>query len=84
MAALTATRVTTESLGSLTLKIILLPIGSTSDTWTLYPNAPIVGAWVETQNPGSDVSYVASTGVFTVTNTSGTTATNLFILMRGA
>ena len=83
MAALTASSVTTESLGSLTLKIVALTIGSTSDTYTLQAGAPIVAAWVEGIS-GECVTYVASTGVFTLTNSSGTGAVQLFILVRGA
>ena len=83
MAALTASSVKTESLGSLTLKIVALTIGSTSDTYTLYAGAPIVAAWVE-GIIGQTVTYVQSTGVFTLTNASGTGAVQLFILVRGA
>lgn len=84
MAAITPNSVITENLGSLTLKIINLTVGSTSDTYTMGAGFPIVGAWLEGQNPAGRVSYVVSTGVFTLTNTSGTTAANLFVLMRGA
>ena len=83
MAAITATSVITESLGSLTLKIVGLTIGSTSDTFQYTAGAPIVGAWVEGIS-GENVTYVQSTGVFTLTNSSGTGAVQLFILVRGA
>jgi hypothetical protein len=83
MAALTATSVITDSLGSLTLKTIALTIGSTSDTYTMYAGAPIVGAWVS-GIIGQCVTYVQSTGVFTLTNSSGTGAVQLFVIMEGA
>jgi hypothetical protein len=83
MAALTATSVDTQSLGSVTLLIVALTIGSTSDTYTLYAGAPIVAAWVN-GIIGETVTYVASTGVFTMTNSSGTGAVQLFILLEGA
>jgi hypothetical protein len=81
MAALTASSVRTESLGSLTLKIVSLTIGSTSDTYTLFAGAPIVDAWVE-GIIGETVTFVQSTGIFTLTNASGTGAVRLFILTR--
>jgi hypothetical protein len=83
MAAITADSVLTESAGSLTLKVIGLTIGSTSDTYTMYAGAPIVAAWVE-GIIGQTVTYVQSTGVFTLTNAAGTGAVQLFVLMRGA
>lgn len=83
MAAITASSVITESLGSLTLKIVSLTIGSTSDTYTLSAGAPIVAAWVH-GIIGQNVTFVQSTGVFTLTNASGTGAVKLFILLRGA
>ena len=82
MAALTASSVRTESVGSMTLKIVALTIGSTSDTYTLVAGAPIVGAWVN-GIIGQTVTYVASTGIFTLTNASGTGAVQLFILLYG-
>ena len=81
MAALTASSVTTESLGSLTLKIVALTAQGTSDTYTLYAGAPIVGAWVQ-GIIGQTVTWVQSTGVFTLTNASGTGAVRLYILVR--
>ena len=82
MAAITASSIISESLGSLTLKIVALTATATSDTYTYVAGAPIVAAWVE-GNPGNYVSYVQSTGVFTIVNTSGTNAYQLFILVRG-
>jgi hypothetical protein len=83
MAALTATSVNTQNVGSMTLLIVALTVGSTSDTYTLYAGAPILGAWVQ-GIIGETVTYVASTGVFTLTNASGTGAVQLFILLAGA
>jgi hypothetical protein len=83
MAAITANSVISESLGSLTLKIVGLTITGTSDTYTLYAGAPIVDAWVE-GIIGENVTFVQSTGIFTLTNASGTGAVRLFILLRGA
>jgi hypothetical protein len=83
MSALTANSVYTHNAGELTLLIVGLTIGSTSDTYTLYAGAPIVGAWVA-GIIGECVTYVASTGVFTLTNASGTGAVQLFILLAGA
>ena len=82
MAALTANSVATTNAGSNTLLIVGLTIGSTSDTYTLYAGAPIVGAWVN-GIIGETVTYVQSTGVFTLTNASGTGAVQLFILLAG-
>ena len=81
MAAITASSVTTENLGSVNLLIVSLTIGSTSDTYTLYAGAPIVGAWVQ-GIIGQTVTWVQSTGVFTLTNASGTGAVRLYILVR--
>ena len=83
MAALTATSVNRQSLGSVTLLIVGLTVGSTSDTYTISAGTPIVGAWVE-GIIGQTVTYVASTGVLTLTNASGTGAVQLFILVAGA
>ena len=83
MAALTASSVVTESLGSLTLKIVALTIAGTSDTYQYTAGAPIVAAWVE-GIIGQTVTYVASTGVITLTNAAGTGEVQLFILVRGA
>ena len=82
MAALTATSVLTTNAGTNTLLIVGLTIGSTSDTYTLYAGAPIIGAWVNGIS-GETVTYVQSTGVFTLTNSSGTGAVQLFILLAG-
>lgn len=82
MAALTANSVVQRNSGDHTLLIVGLTIGSTSDTYTLYAGAPIVGAWVA-GIIGQTVTYVQSTGVFTLTNASGTGAVQLFIILAG-
>lgn len=82
MAALSATSVMTRNSGDHTLLIVGLTIGSTSDTYTIAAGSPIVGAWVN-GIIGQNVTYVASTGVFTLTNASGTGAVQLFILLAG-
>lgn len=82
MAAITASSVIVENLGSVNLHIVSLTIGSTSDTYTITAGAPIVGAWVE-GIIGQTVTYVQSTGVFTLTNAAGTGAVKLYILLRG-
>ena len=82
MAALTPTNVRTYNMGSNNLLIVTLTIGSTSDTYTLYAGAPIVDAWVE-GIIGETVTFVQSTGVFTLTNSSGTGAVRLFIILAG-
>jgi len=83
MAALTASAINRQSLGSVTLLIVDLTIGSTSDTFTIAAGSPIVGAWVE-GIIGETVTWVQSTGVFTLTNSSGTGAVKLYIILAGA
>ena len=83
MAAITANSTLTTNVGANTLLIIGLTIGSTSDTFTLFAGAPIIGAWVEGIS-GECVTYVQSTGVFTLTNAAGTGAVQLFILFAGS
>lgn len=82
MAALTASNVNIQNVGSLTLQIVDLTIGSTSDTYTLYARAPIVGVWVQ-GIIGQTATFVQSTGVITLTNSSGTGAVKLYILLAG-
>jgi hypothetical protein len=82
MAALTATSTLTTNAGANTLLIVSLTIGSTSDTYTIAAGSPIIGAWVS-GIIGECVTYVASTGVFTLTNASVTGAVQLFILLAG-
>ena len=87
MAALTASAITRESLGSLTLDIVTLTTGSTSDTYTVASTLQVVAYWAEgnTAVAGTvtdpDVSYVASTGVFTLVSAAQGACT-LFILSR--
>lgn len=80
MAALTASNVIQKNSGEFTLLIVDLTIGSTSDTWTLYAGAPILGAWVS-GIIGETVTFVQSTGVFTLTNASGTGAVKLYVML---
>ena len=82
MAALTPTSVIQYSNGNHTLAVVTLTIGSTSDTYTMYAGAPILGAWVA-GIIGQCVTYVQSTGVFTLTNVSGTGAVQLFVMLGG-
>jgi hypothetical protein len=83
MAALTATSVITSNAGTSTLLTVALTAQGTSDTWTMYAGAPILGAWINSANPGTQVSFVQSTGVFTIINSSGTAAENLYVLLGG-
>lgn len=89
MAAITASSVVRESLGSLTLLMVNLTTGSTSDTYTVSSNLQVVEFWAQgnTSVAGTvttpDVTYVESTGVFTlVTASSAQGALTLFILAR--
>jgi hypothetical protein len=84
MAALTATSTVTTNLGANTLLIITCTATGTSDTFTLYAGAPILAVWVSGGNAGASASFVQSTGVITVVNTTGTSAQQLFILLQGA
>ena len=58
MAALTANSVVRESVGSLTLLIVNLTAQGTSDTYTLYAGAPIVGVFASGANAGTSASFV--------------------------
>ena len=88
MAAITPSAVYRESLGSLTLIIATLAIGSNSDTYTVDINSPVVAFWAQSQagvggKQDPDVTWTPSTGVFLLS--SGTVvsgSTLLFILMR--
>ena len=84
MAALSATSGYTESVGSMTLKFVNVTSQGTSDTYTMYAGAPIIAVAASSANPGTGVSFVASTGVITIINSSGTANTTLIIWMRGA
>ena len=91
MAALTGTSVGTilrESVGSLTLLIVPLTGGSTSDTWTASSTLQVVClSWAQ-PNIGStstsviDVTYAATTGIFTFSTVTNDGAFTLFILVR--
>ena len=87
MAAITPTTVYRESVGSMTLLIANLTVGSNSDTWTIDKNDPVVSFWAQSAAGVAynepDVTWTPSTGVFLFT--SGTvvgTAFNLFVLVR--
>jgi hypothetical protein len=88
MAALTAATVYRESLGSLTLMIVPLTGSTTSDTFTVSSTLQVVSFWAQ-PNIGStstsviDVTYVASTGVFSFNTVTNDGAFTLFILVRG-
>ena len=82
MAAITATNTISRNSGDHTLLVVDLTIGSTSDTYTLFAGAPIIGAWVQ-GIIGQTVTFVQSTGVFTLTNASGTGPVKLYIMLAG-
>ena len=86
MAALTPTSTYVESLGSLTLWVVNLTGGSTSDTWTIPAGSAVLDYWCQ-PNIGStstsviDVAYVTTTGVFTFSTVTNYGAFTLFILV---
>lgn len=80
MAALTATSTIQHSVGDMTLLIVGVTIGSTSDTYTISSSAPVLAYWINGIS-GETVTY--SAGTFTMTNSSGTGACQLFILLGG-
>ena len=75
-----------ESVGSMTLLIVTLAIGSTSDTFVIEANAPVVDCWTQAQvgtaNYSPDVTWTASTGTFLITGPSHNGTAKLFILLR--
>lgn len=87
MAALTTTTIYRESLGSLTLLIVPLTGSTTSDTWTTSAPLQVLSYWAQ-PNIGStstsviDVTYVASTGIFSFNTITNDGAFTLFILCR--
>ena len=87
MAAITANSIITENLGSSTLQIVSLTMGSASDTYTYEAYAPVLDYWTQAQvgtaGYSPDVTYTASTGVFLLTNGSHNGTVKLFILLRG-
>ncbi len=90
MAALTGTSVGTivrESLGSLTLLIVPLTAGSTSDTWSIASTSAVVSFWAQpniasVNTSPIDVSYVSTTGIFTFDTITYYGAFTLFVLVR--
>ena len=88
MAAITANSVGTYNVGSFTLQIVSLTMGSASDTYTYAINAPVVDYWAQAQvgtaGYSPDVTYTASTGVFLLTNGSHNGTVKLFILLGSA
>jgi len=87
MAALTATTIQTENIGSLTLMIITFTIGATtSDTYTIEAYAPVVDCWTSSQvgsaGYSKDVTWTPATGIFLLTGASHTGTNKLFILLR--
>jgi len=80
MAALTATSTIATNVGTNTLLIVTLTAQSTSDTYTLYAGAPILAVWASGSNAGTSATFVQSTGVITIVNTTGTGVYQLFIL----
>lgn len=86
MAAITPTSVIRHSIGDLSLLIVNITTGSTSDTWTTSTNMPVVGLMTQPQTgsaiTGPDVTYTASTGVFLFSNaTSQFGVMQLFVLV---
>ena len=84
MALLTPSSTYQESLGSLTLLIINITIGSTSDTVSLGTSAAVLDFWFE---PNAAIvapytSWSATTGLITIANSSGTGVGTLFVLLR--
>ena len=87
MAALTATSVVTESIGSMQLQIVTFTIGATtSDTYTIQAYAPVVDCWTQSQvgsaGYSKDVTWTPATGIFLLTGASHTGTNKLFILLR--
>ena len=83
MAALTATSTITTNAGANTLLIITCTASGTSDTFQMPAGSPILAVWVSGTNAGASATFVQSTGVITVVNTTGTGAQQLFILLAG-
>ena len=75
-----------ESVGSLSLWIVTLTIGSTSDTFVIQTTAPVVDCWTQAQvgtaNYSPDVTWTASTGTFLLTGPSHNGTCKLFILFK--
>lgn len=75
-----------ESVGSLTLMIATLTMGSTSDTYVFDIGAPVVDYWTQAQvgtaNYSPDVTWTPATGTFLITGPSHNGTCKLFILLR--
>lgn len=85
MAAIVPSKAFATSWGSCKLIIVQLTTGAASDTYTIEKYAPVVDYWIQshvgTAGYSSDVKYVASTGVFTITSAQQG-LNSLFILMK--
>ena len=78
-------KVSGHSMGSLKLVIVSLTTSSSGDTYTIEKYAPVVDYWIQshvgTAGYSSDVQYVPSTGIFTITSAQQG-LNSLFILMK--
>ena len=76
-----------ENFGSTSMRILQFTGSSTSDTYTIEAGAPVISFWAQpnmgtTTTSAVDVSFVQSTGVFTISTVTNTVNYTLFILMR--
>jgi hypothetical protein len=75
-----------ESVGSLSLWIVTLTIGSTSDTFVIQTYAPVIDCWTQAQvgtaGYSQDVTWTPATGTFLLTGGSHNGTTKLFILFK--
>jgi hypothetical protein len=75
-----------ESVGSMSLWIFTLTIGSTSDTLVIDIEAPVIDYWTQAQvgtaNYSPDVTWTASTGTFLITGPSHNGTCKLFVLFK--
>ncbi len=83
MAALTAVSTIQTNCGANTLLIVTCTAAGTSDTFQMPAGSPIIATWVSGANAGASATFVQSTGVITVVNTTGTGTQQLFILLAG-
>jgi hypothetical protein len=74
----TTNQTTYDDLGSLKLTIYHFDSVADGDTFTQKIGS-IMGYWCNSAGPGSDVDYVAATGVFTF-HMGGTAACQLFVI----
>lgn len=68
MAAITPTQILRESLGSVTALFVTIATTTTSDTWTIAANSPVI-SWSSQSTTGTnqsepDITWTASTGAF--------------------